>query len=108
MPYPQNLRLILQSFGRLIKWKIPTVTLMQLVTIKNTSEYIFDDCSAEIPMGRHSVWYDHEALEKRKEKKPIDSVVAMATVMDIELLTKEQYRELRSLKSAVGNFETKT
>ena len=56
---------------------------MELVAIKNTNEYIFDDCSSESPMGHHSVWNDHEALEKRKENKPIDSVVAMATFMDI-------------------------
>src|SRR6267154_5949730 len=34
---------------------------------KNTSEYIFYDCSLESPKGRRSICYDHEALESRKE-----------------------------------------
>src|SRR5437867_6220938 len=54
---------------------------------KKTGEYIFYDCSAESPKGRRSVCYDREALEARKEHKPKDSAVDMATAMDIELLT---------------------
>jgi len=71
---------------------------------KGTGEYIFYDCSAESPKGRRSVCYDREALEARKENKPKDSAVNMATAMGIELLTEEQYRELQRL----GEFETKT
>jgi len=71
---------------------------------KKTGEYIFYDCSAESPKGRRSVCYDHEALESRKEHKPENSAVAMATEMGIELLTEEQYRELQQL----GNFDLKT
>lgn len=71
---------------------------------KKTGEYIFYDCSAESPKGRRSICYDHEALEARKEHKPADSAVNMATDMGIELLTEEQYRELQQL----GNFDTKT
>jgi hypothetical protein len=71
---------------------------------KNTSEYIFYDCSAESPNGRRSVCYDREALESRKENKPKDSAMNMAAAMGIELLTEEQYRELQKL----GNFDTKT
>ena len=71
---------------------------------KKTGEYIFYDCSAESPKGRRSVCYDREALEARKENKPKDSAVAMATAMGIELLTEEQYRELQKL----GEFDTKT
>jgi len=67
-------------------------------------EYIFCDCSAESPKGRRSLCYDHEALEKRKEYKPADSAVNMATAMGIELLNEEQYRALQKL----GNFDTKT
>src|SRR5437016_2321252 len=62
---------------------------------KETGEYIFYDCSAESPKGRRSVCYDREALEARKEHKPKDSAVDMATAMGIELLTEEQYRELQ-------------
>ena len=71
---------------------------------KKTGEYIFCDCSAESPKGRRSVCYDREALEARKEHKPKDSAVDMATAMGIELLTEEQYRELQKL----GEFDTKT
>jgi hypothetical protein len=71
---------------------------------KKTGEYSFYDCSAESPKGRRSVCYDREALEARKEHKPKDSAVDMATAMGIELLTEEQYRELQKL----GEFDTKT
>ena len=62
---------------------------------KNTGEYIFYDCSAESPKGRRSVCFDREALESRKEHKPEDNAIDMAAAMGIELLTEEQYRELR-------------
>src|SRR5436853_679656 len=71
---------------------------------KKTGEYIFYDCSAESPKGRRSLCYDREALEARKEHKPKDSAVDMATAMGIELLREEQYRELQKL----GEFDTKT
>ena len=71
---------------------------------KKTGEYIFYDCSAESPKGRRSVCYDPEALESRKEHKPAQSAVGMATEMGIELLTEEQYRELQKL----GEFDLKT
>lgn len=69
-----------------------------------TKEYIFYDCSAESPNGRRNVCYDREGLESRKEHKPENSAIDMATAMGIELLTEEQYRELQKL----GNFDTKT
>src|ERR1700756_3725725 len=62
-----------------------------------TGEYIFYDCSVESPKGRRSICYDREALESRKEHKPANSAVEMATDMGIELLTEEQYRELQEL-----------
>ena len=71
---------------------------------KKTGEYIFYDCATETPKGRRSVCYDREALEARKENKPKDSAVNMATAMGIELLTEEQYRELQQL----GEFDLKT
>jgi hypothetical protein len=71
---------------------------------KKTGEYVFYDCSAESPKGRRRVCYDREALEFRKEHKPKDSAIDMATEMGIELLTEEQYRELQKL----GEFDTKT
>ena len=71
---------------------------------KKTGEYIFYDCSPESPKDRRSVCYDHEALESRKEHKPRNSAIEMATDMGIELLSEEQYRKLQQL----GKFDTKT
>ena len=71
---------------------------------KNTGEYIFFDCSKESPTDRRSICYDPEALESRKEHKPNDSALGMASAMGIEMLTEEQYRELQKL----GEFDTKT
>jgi len=71
---------------------------------KKTGEYIFYDCSAESPNGRRSFCYDAEALASRKENKPKDSALNMATAMGIDLLTEEQYRELQKL----GEFDLKT
>lgn len=71
---------------------------------QETGEYIFCDCSAESPKGRRSLCYDREALESRKEFKPENSAVDMATAMGVEILTEEQYRELQKL----GNFDTKS
>jgi hypothetical protein len=71
---------------------------------KKTGEYIFYDCSPESPKDRRSICYDHEALQSRKEHKPGNSAVEMATDMGIELLSEEQYRSLQKL----GKFDTKT
>ena len=71
---------------------------------KKTGEYDFYDFSAESPKGRRSLCYDYEAWESRKEHKPTNSAIGIATVMGIEILTEEQYRELQKL----GNFDTKT
>jgi hypothetical protein len=69
-----------------------------------TGEYIFCDCSAETPKGRRSLCYDRAALNARKEHKPKNSAVDMATDMGVELLTEEQYRALQKL----GPFDEKT
>src|SRR5437879_12648687 len=71
---------------------------------KKTGEYIFFDCSAESPKGRTSVCYDREGLDSRKEHKPKNNAIDMASDMGIELLTEEQYLELQKL----GGFDTKT
>ena len=71
---------------------------------KKTGEYIFYDCSAESPAGRRSLCYDRKALNDRKEFKPKNSAIDMATEMGIEILTEQEYRELQKL----GNFDTKT
>ena len=71
---------------------------------KKSGEYIFYDCSAESPKGRRSFCYDRAALDSRKENKPKNNAIGMASAMGIELLTEEQYRELQKL----GEFDTKT
>jgi hypothetical protein len=71
---------------------------------KKTGEYIFYDCSAESPKGRRSICYDREALEARKEFKPNDTAIDMATAIGIDILNEEQYRELQKL----GSFDLKT
>jgi len=71
---------------------------------KKTGEYVFYDCSAESPKGRRSICYDREALNARKEHKPKDSAIDMATALGVELLTEEKYRELQKL----GEFDLKT
>ncbi len=69
-----------------------------------TDEFIFVDCSAESPKGRRSLCYDLEAWESRKEYKPTNNVLDVASEMGIKLLNEEQYRTLQSL----GKFDTKT
>jgi hypothetical protein len=71
---------------------------------KKTGEYVFYDCSAESPKGRRSVCYDREALDARKENKPKDSAMDMATAIGVELLTEGEYRDLQKL----GDFDLKT
>ena len=71
---------------------------------QKTGEYIFFDCSAETPKGRVSVCYDREGWESRKEHRPKNTAMDMATTMGIDLLTEEQYLELQKF----GDFDTKT
>lgn len=71
---------------------------------KKTGEYLFFDCSPQSPAGRRSVCFDPDALASRKEHKPKDSAVGMATDMGIELLSEDEYRQLQKL----GEFDTKT
>ena len=71
---------------------------------EETGEFIFCDCSLESPKGRRSLCYDRQALESRKEFKPTNTVMDMASEMGVELLTEDEYRYLQQL----GTFDTKT
>jgi Protein of unknown function (DUF4256) len=71
---------------------------------KKSNYFTLCDCSPESPSGRRSTCYDVEARESRKENRPENSAVEMATAMGIDLLTEEQYRKLQML----GEFDTKT
>lgn len=72
--------------------------------VKKTGEVIFFDCSEQSPKGRRSLCYDRQALDARKQHKPKDSAVEVASAMGIELLDEVQYRELQKL----GEFDTTT
>jgi Protein of unknown function (DUF4256) len=69
-----------------------------------SARFFFCDCSAESPLGRRSLCYDHAALNARKENKPKGSAEQLAAAMGINLLTEEQYRHLQTL----GVFDLKT
>lgn len=69
-----------------------------------TDQYIFYDCSPESPKGRRSVCYDQQALDSRKNNKPENSAIQMASEMGIEILSEAGYRELQQL----GQFDLKT
>jgi hypothetical protein len=71
---------------------------------KPVSAYTFIDCSVESPQGRRSLCYDREALDSRKEAKPQNSALDVASAMGAEILTEELYRELQ----VYGEFDTKT
>lgn len=71
---------------------------------KKTGEYLYCDCSIESPKDRRSLCYDREALNSRKENKPKNSAIDIATEMGIEILTEEEYRQLQTL----GEFDLKT
>lgn len=69
-----------------------------------TGEILFYDCAPQSPAGRQSVCYDRAGLESRKEHRPKNTAVDMATAMGTELLTPEEYRALQAL----GEFDTKS
>lgn len=71
---------------------------------KKSMKYLFCDCSVESPNGRRSLCYDNVALESRKENKPKDSAIEMASNMGIELLNEMQYQNLQKLE----RVDTKT
>ena len=71
---------------------------------QTAGEIIFYDCVAESPKGRRSLCYDRQALEARKEFKPVNTAVDMAATMGIELLNEDEYHFLQQF----GPFDTKT
>lgn len=75
-----------------------------IILDNNVEDYLFVDCSPESPKGRRSLCYDKQALEMRKENKPQNSAIGMATEMGIELLDQQQYREIQK----IFEFDLKT
>lgn len=68
------------------------------------NEYVYIDFSKESPISRRNLCYDEEALEKRKQNKPIGSVEKMAKEIGISILSFEEYQILQNY----GDFDTKT
>ena len=66
--------------------------------------YIFADCCIESPRDRRSLCYDKKAWEERKDNRPINNVVDVATEMGVALMSEAQYRHLQTL----GKFDLKT
>ncbi|NNG80530.1 DUF4256 domain-containing protein [Acinetobacter sp. ANC 5378] len=64
-----------------------------------TDQYIFMDCSIESPAGRRSLCYDQKALDSLKANKPENTVLDLASVMGVELLTEHDYYELQAIDS---------
>lgn len=75
-----------------------------VVTLGKSNVIVFVDCSKESPKGRRSLCYDREALNARKEFKPKNSALDMASEIGVEILTEEEYRQLQAL----GEFDTTT
>ena len=75
-----------------------------VIGIAQGGEFVFCDCAPESPSGRRSVCWDREALESRKENRPQDCAVDMATAMGVSILDEAQYRELQKF----GEFDLKT
>ena len=67
------------------------------------SELFFVDCSVETPK-RRSLCYDKKALDSRKENKPADNAIDVASKMGISILTENEYRLLQTF----GEFDKKT
>ena len=84
---------------RIIKKVLPDA--FELLVRRNR---ILEVIHQESPIGRRSLCYDHEALESRKQNKPIGSAVAMATAMGISLLNEDEYLLLHKY----GTFDSKT
>jgi hypothetical protein len=73
---------------------------------KESSEYIFYDCSKETPRNRRNTTYDRKGQDMREKQgiQMVGNAIDMANEMGIELLTEEQYRKLQEF----GEFDLKT
>ncbi|MCC6448694.1 MAG: DUF4256 domain-containing protein [Chitinophagaceae bacterium] len=76
-----------------------------LIKMNNeTNQYTFCDCSQESPLARRSCCYDQEALDKRKNNKPLFNAIEFAKEIGAQLLDESQYRFLQTL----APFDLKT
>lgn len=58
----------------------------------------FVDFAKESPLGRRSLCYDKEALDKRKTNKPSGNVVDEAEKMGIALLNEKEYKHIQAIE----------
>ena len=88
-----------------MKWKGLEVNRTLLVMTKRRAATFFVIVRRKVPKAAEVFATTvREALESRKEHKPRDNAVNMASAMGIELLSEEQYREVQKL----GDFDAKT
>ena len=64
---------------------------------EKNDHYVYCDCSKESPIHRRNLCYDNEALDKRKNNKPVSSAMFEAEKHHIKLLTEEEYIYLQTL-----------
>jgi hypothetical protein len=82
--YLANLDKLAEEIAKGKKIEERILTLSDLVGFdKTTGEYLFYDCSAESPKGRRSICYDRAALESKKEFKPENSALEMASKWEL-------------------------
>ena len=62
-----------------------------------SKELIYADCCIESPQGRRSLCYDQEALQRRKQNKPVGSVEEIVSLIGAELMDEDIYRAVQSI-----------
>lgn len=71
---------------------------------RRNDQFLVVDCSTESPKGRRSLCYDRAALEARKEHKPRNSAMDLASSIGCLLLNEQEYNLLQQ----VGEFDLKS
>ena len=89
--------------------KLNSLTLMEETggepdVIALDGKLCFIDLSKQSPKGRTSLCYDQKALDARKNNKPAGSIMGMAEMMGVEVITEKIYRKLQEIEE----FDTKT
>ena len=90
--------------GRYKRWKPRVVNQTSLVKPKIPATSSSVTALQKAPLDAEVPVTTLKRATSRKEHKPQNSAVEMASAMGIELLTEEQYRELQKL----GEFDAKT
>lgn len=75
-----------------------------VIIFENNKTPFYVDCSVESPANRRSLCYDKQALNERKENKPMGSALEFANKMGVDLLSETDYFMLQKF----GPFDSKT